>query len=666
MKKYLIGLSLIFLLAGCSGETPVDSTSTSGNEPTDTTTDNTDPEILPDDDGYVIPERHMQDTPMLHCFNWKLSNITANLDEIASAGFKTIQISPMQVQKDYEANNWKNVWWKLYQPLSFTVANGTNQNILGNKSDLVTLCDQAKAKGIDVIVDIVSNHLGGGDASHFHSGVETYENEIYTKNLLHNLGRSVNDNDKEALLKGNLGGYPDIQTENSIVQQRVLSLLKEYLDCGIRGFRFDAAKHIETPDDGSLASNYWPTILDGASQYAATKGYAQPYYYGEILYTVGAGRTYDQYTKYMSVTDNVASADILEGVTNKNLSKLNPSLKTSLGKTVLWAESHDTYSNDDSSSTLDEEVSDLNKAYVVEMSRRDVSSLYLSRPKGQMGDVGEKDFLSPSVKAINTFHTYCAGLSEHITTSDGYFINERSQYAVAVVNINGSSSKQLTFSNLNDGNYINLITGENVTISNHTANVTFTDNAYILISEYLANAEIALPPSVNVGSYNEVYSGSQNISVNATNADSLTYKINNGSEQPVSNNQVTLPSSLSDGIVELTLKATNDYGSDTKTIKFIKTSTLVNKSLIITNVDKTDPLLIWAWRGLEQGHWYEPTFEGNIMGLDMGTNDNFIVVKFNSSVTPSDAQWSNAKKKTPNMEFNQRIYDFTSFEFVNP
>ena len=49
----------------------------------------------------------IQDNTVLHCWNWSMNNIKSNLDDIANAGFKTIQLSPMQPQKDYSSGgNW--------------------------------------------------------------------------------------------------------------------------------------------------------------------------------------------------------------------------------------------------------------------------------------------------------------------------------------------------------------------------------------------------------------------------------------------------------------------------------------------------------------------------------------------------------------------------------
>ena len=654
MKKVFLGLTLIALLTACGGN-PGDLT-TSENPEEPTSSEDVKPE--PGSDDYLIPIKHMQDTPILHCFNWSMETIEANLAEIKAAGFKTVQLSPMQPQKDYETGSWSGRWWKLYQPLGFSVSSQNNHNVLGTKTQLTSLCAKAKSMGIDVIMDVVSNHLAGGSSMSFNSNISAFEPEIYSKELLHKLGRGVDDNDTEALLKGYLGGYPDIQTENTIVQQRVLHLLREYLDCGVNGFRFDAAKHIETPEDGVYSSNFWPTILNGATQYAQEQGYQTPYYYGEILYTVGKNRSINQYTKYMSVTDTNYSTDVLNSVKSGSTASLKPNYLTSSDKTVLWAESHDTYSNDGHETTY-VSTEDINKAYVIDTSRQNVSTLYLSRPQGNMGDKGDTAYLSKSVKAINSFHAYCVDLEDNISTNSGYFINQRGKYGLAVVNVNGSSSATIDVPNLEDGIYVNLATGSGVTISDHKVNISFTDNACILVHQKIYNAGQATPPTLSIESYQEVYSGSQTINLNVVGADKVIYNISGSDEQEASDNKIVLPSSLSDGIIDLRITASNKYGNESMELRLIKTTALVNKPLIIIDADASVSNLAWAWGGSNPNQWFNSTVEGEIIGLDIGNNTSFLIGQFDLGITASTANWEIIRSKGKDTVFNKRIYEYS-------
>ena len=443
------------------------------------------------EDDEPVEEARMQDTPILHCWNWSMNNISNNLQNIKDAGFKTIQLSPMQPQKDYYGNeSISSTWWKLYQPLGFSVATGNH--VLGTKSELTAMCSKAKSLGIDVIVDVVSNHLAGGNKTQLNGAVQGYESAIYSQNLIHTTQLGIDDNNVKSIVQGQMGDFPDLQTENSTVQNRVLSLLKEYLDCGVNGFRFDAAKHIETPDDGQYASNYWPTILNGATSYAKSKGLDEPYYYGEILYTCGVGRKFSSYTKYMSVIDSKQGSDVLMAVKDKNLDKISQTYNSGVAgnKLVLWGESHDTYANNDGETkNVSQDI--INKAYVIQTSRKDASSLYLARPNSmgdRIGDVGSTTYKNAEIKAVNKFHNAFVGKSESVSVINGCFVNVRGNNGAAIVGLNNSSSiVSMTISGLAAGSYVDLVNNKKYEIGSSSTSINLTNGVAVLVSEAKAN-----------------------------------------------------------------------------------------------------------------------------------------------------------------------------------
>ena len=461
-----------------------------------------DPEPEPDpvdphiDDETTHPVT-IQDNTVLHCWNWSMNTIKNNLNDIANAGFKTVQLSPMQPQKDYSGGRWNDQWWKLYQPLGFSIAQN-NQNILGTKEELRSMCAEAETKGIKVIVDVVANHLAGGTDKSFDWNVQYFEPEIYQQNLIHQLGdktkepASVYNANSEYLIKGAIGGFPDLQTESPIVQNRVLSLLKEYIDVGVDGFRFDAAKHIETPDDGDLASNFWPTVINGATEYAHSKNLPTPYYYGEILTTPGTRRDFDWYTKYMSVTDNEEGTKVIEAIEKKSAAPLSYSgYRTALdaNKLMLWGESHDTYAND-WGSTKDSKAEDVNKAYCIQASRKDASSLYFARPikindpwqRNDMGTIGSYDFKNIEIKAANNFHNKLMFSQETIHISNGCYVNERGTKGIAIIGVSNEDSQvTIELKNIESGSYINLVNNQTVNISNKKVMLTLYNGVAFLI-----------------------------------------------------------------------------------------------------------------------------------------------------------------------------------------
>ena len=689
MKKKLSFIALLSLLTLTMGACSVKGTPKQNDEP-NTPTDPTDPSdpvdppgpVDPDDPpgpddpvdppgpddpddppGPVDPDQPkvltIQDENILHAFNWSLTNIQNSLTDIKNAGFHTVQLSPMQPQKDYYNGSWSSQWWKLYQPLGFSVA-GNNQNVLGNKSQLTSLCAAAKQKGINIIVDVVTNHLAGGDKNSLNGGVANYESDIYNNGLIHHTNKDANDNDLQSIVQGHIGNYPDLMTENTTVQNRVLSMLKEYVDCGISGFRFDAAKHIETPDDGNYASNYWPTIVNGINSYATGKGLNKPYIYGEILYQCGNGRSYSSYTKYMSVVDSSQGSAILNAVKNKSVSDLKTSYNSGVNPDhlVLWAESHDTYSND-SHETTNIPVETINKAYMIQASRKDAASLYLARPGGNMGSIGSTDYKKACISAINKFHTQYAQEGEAISTNNGVFINVRGNKnkGAALINVSDDSSSKTVSVNLANGSYVDLINEKKYNITNNSINVTFTDGACILVPESTTGSL----PSVTINPTKTVFNDTTSVSINVSGATSAYYQINNGNQQAFSNStSFTVGNGLSNGEITVKVVATNAAGSTIEQVKLVKTS-LVNSTLIVTNVPNLADYsyLVWSWSNNNDGKWYDSSIDGNMMGFTF-SNQNYIVVRFNKGTTSSNAKWDDKLGQTGDLTLSSQIVDYSS------
>ena len=610
------------------------------------------------------PAFTMQDGTILHAFNWSMNNIKNELNNIKKAGFTSVQLSPMQPQKDFYQGYWGSQWWKLYQPYGFSIAKN-NQNVLGNKNDLISLCNEAKKVGVKIIVDVVTNHLAGGSKTSINSNVNNFEPTIYNNKLIHTYGDWAKDTNLQSIVQGNIGDYPDLKTEDSRVQERVISLLKEYCDCGVDGFRFDAAKHIETPDDGTYKSDYWPNVTGAINDYYINKGLDKPYIYGEILTTCGSGRSYASYTKYMSTIDNKQASSLLTAVNNKSLSSIKTTYNTGVNPDhlVLWAESHDTYSNDDKETTnISSDI--INKTYMIQASRKDASSLYLVRPgNSNMGEIGTTDYKKDSIRGANLFHNYYAHKNESISLTNGAFINVRGNgedNGAAIININNSSNTVKMSLPLANGTYKDLITNNKVTVSSGNATISFTDGACFLLPENVDPEQIA--PTIDIKAGKEVFKDSTSITISVDNATTSYYQINGGSAVNFDGNATfNVGNGLDNGEVTIKVTATNKNGTNTKSISLLKTS-LADKSLIIKNVtDLSHEYLIWCWQDGKDGSWYQASKENNMLGYDL-PYDNYIVVKFANGTTAKTADWSNNLGQTKDLKLTSQIIDFSSLE----
>ncbi len=430
---------------------------------------------------------------ILHCFCWSYDTIRENLADIKEAGYTAIQTSPVQPPKDYNASytNGKDNWWKLYQPLDLAVTNGTNyKSWLGNKSQFTQMCTAAESYGIKVIVDIVSNHLANngtsdGSFGSLHSDVNPeFNNQSYF--YVKSDGSSYGGNSSSSRFQMTHGhlGMPELNTGNSFIQNKVLNLMKECVDCGADGFRFDTAKHIELPTDDSITkSNFWPTIINGINEYQAEKNGDPLYIYGEILGDAYSKEINKQYIQYMDLTDDYTCYIARHAVKDNNADGLHASYYQkgiSANQAVLWAESHDTYMNaaNEGGDTRGDSLDTIVKTWAMINSRADATSLFFVRPgvmendvltNAEMGSAGtDTTWKSTPVVESNKFKNLFAGQSEYLSYNSSYkaAYNERGTKGMVIVKTNGGGSVSLTVHRLADGTYRDHVSGADFTVTN--------------------------------------------------------------------------------------------------------------------------------------------------------------------------------------------------------
>lgn len=426
-----------------------------------------------------IDQAIVQGGAILHCFDWSYNEIRAALPDIAAAGYAAVQTSPVQPAKDYNGS-WTDTggnWWKLYQPLDFCVAEG-GQTWLGSKAELTALCDEAEDYGIYVIVDVVANHTanitGGGYTV---SGTYNVSDQVAqrlqdpdgSKGLYHTSENGTNDGSRYNMTQYHLS-MPDLNTGNQVVQDMVLEFLKECVDCGVDGFRFDAAKHIELPGDANCGSNFWPYVIGGIRDYA---GADNLYIYGESLSGSGTDAWVNEFITYMGLTDSQTGNSARDAVNNQNAGALAASAYqrgNSPQDYVIWAESHDTYEDGGSVGVSSEKIV---RTWAIVGARADSTALFLARPNEQMGlQSSDTSWKSPAVAEVNKFKTHYDGTGEYLSYDQDNKITwiERGEAnngaGVVIDKLDGAGWVELDAHLMSNGIYKDEITGSNFAVTN--------------------------------------------------------------------------------------------------------------------------------------------------------------------------------------------------------
>ncbi|WP_024540708.1 carbohydrate binding domain-containing protein, partial [Bifidobacterium choerinum] len=361
--------------------------------------------------------KDMRDGATLHTFMWSFKTIKEHMEEIAQAGYTSIQINNVSAVKDNSElgkGNWYLNWYYIYQPINTTIGN----YILGSEDEFKSMCDLAHQYGVRVIVDAVANH--------FTSDWEVIDPSWQNKEYFHPQAPINDYNDREDCTQHTLSGLWDLNTQNGEVAQRMAEFYRKVVADGADGFRYDAAKHIELPNEFG-GSQYWNTILPNGAQYQ----------YGEVLQDKnvreadyanmfgassvgGGGITGSNYGQEMRNSMNDHS------VASRFFTDLRSG--TSADKTVTWIESHDNYCDRQSEKYTEDQV---RASWAVMNAMGQGMTLFFNRPyasggtqpwfaeKSKIGDVGSDDWKHPGVMASNHFRNAMVGTDMNITNCGG-------------------------------------------------------------------------------------------------------------------------------------------------------------------------------------------------------------------------------------------------------
>ncbi|MBP5253817.1 MAG: hypothetical protein J6Z23_00255 [Lachnospiraceae bacterium] len=617
------------------------------------------------EDSYTdaLPE-NAEDGLTLHAFNWTYRQITENLEGIRNAGFKNVLTMPVQQPKGGGMS-----WWAFYQPLGFSIA---DNSALGTKEDLETLCREAEKYGICILADIVANHLATTDdegkeedgTPMVSPAVAEYEPVIYANRnedtdgngitFHHNRFAQGSGSETQYYAYGNL---PDLDTSNAYVQQRVLSLLKECIDAGIDGFRFDAAKHIETASDPDYPSDFWENTLEPAKRYYYEKTGKNLYVYGEILMSP-SGRSLSDYTRYMRITDDGFTSQFRTVFTAKDPAQiLNASLKTGdASQLVAWVESHDEYVT---TNTHYSEVR-VAKYWSVIAAKKGLGGLYLARPDEDLtvGKVGSYGFESEYTAVGNRFHNRFFDADSYESADGLYYVNEKikkdDQGALVLCAgaVDPETYVEVAVPHLENGNYYDALTGKQVVVTDHIARIAFEANGMAVLTR-----SKDVHPQLSVSERGGSFAGDREITLSARNYEEAYYWFNDHKDSRKDLDgtaTVNLKDAAEDGKAVLHVCLRTGKNEYERSFTYHEVSLIEGRFNVVglpeKYLDGSYAVYIWSWN---PGVWsknYE--IRDGVMLVDTAGMTGFLIGVFEPGyVVPDVNAWdANVIKQSPDIK----------------
>lgn len=215
-------------------------------------------------------------TTFVHLFEWNWQDVAQECEQyLGPKGYAAVQVSPPNEHIT------GSQWWTRYQPVSYEL-----QSRGGNRAQFIDMVNRCSAAGVDIYVDTLINHMAAG------SGTGTAGNSfgnksfpIYSPQDFHEsctINSSDYGNDRYRVQNCELVGLADLDTASNYVQNTIATYINDLQAIGVKGFRFDASKHVAASDIQSLMAkvNGSPVVFQevidqggeavGASEYLST------------------------------------------------------------------------------------------------------------------------------------------------------------------------------------------------------------------------------------------------------------------------------------------------------------------------------------------------------------------------------------------------------------
>lgn len=425
---------------------------------------------------------------ILHVWSWNFPTIAENMKQIAEAGYTMLQTSPVQecynpegkITKIFDGGGPEGSWYYYYQPTDWKVGNP----ILGTREQMKEMMDSAMKYNVKVLVDVLPNHTAfdiDAVSDEFFEAVGGRDKMYHSNGLV-----PIRDyNDRAQCTLEGTGALPDVNTENPAFQKYYMEFVNDLLAMGVRGFRYDTAKHIGVHSDpvdtasGVKENDFW----DVATGRKSVKGvklalpYDSLFVYGEVLQDRNVPE--QEYADYFGQTASSYGHVLREALEKGNaldIDLVNWYHQAAPEYLTTWVESHDTYCNAHESAHLTDDQ--IRTGWVFLTARQNGVPLFFSRPMNStrdnywgdnvIGARGNDEFFHPEVVAVNKFRCAMEGQKEDIRQTDNgeVLVVNRGKKGAAVVNISGIANFVDVPTGLPNGNYRDEVYGKEFKVKN--------------------------------------------------------------------------------------------------------------------------------------------------------------------------------------------------------
>jgi alpha-amylase len=182
-------------------------------------------------------------------FQWPWTAIARECtNNLGPAGYGYVQTSPPQEHVR------GSQWWVSYQPVSYRV-----ESRLGTRAQYASMVQTCKNAGVQVIADVVINHMSGqasGGTGWAGTQYQLYSYPgLYGSQDFNDCRRDIVDyTNAWEVQHCNLVGLADLRTGSDYVRGRIAAYMNDLISLGVTGFRVDAAKHIPAADIANIKS----------------------------------------------------------------------------------------------------------------------------------------------------------------------------------------------------------------------------------------------------------------------------------------------------------------------------------------------------------------------------------------------------------------------------